>query len=254
MYSATPRFYLAPSYANRWASLAVDKNNAAHFVYRSAFNLSQHPEGYVRAYNELHYASNASGQWHREKVLVPSDVSGESGNGQSIAIGADGKPYIASWYVERGDGGSAQWSRLLFHQKDGSGKWVNSIVSTRPESIYQAGDGEKGTGFAPYLRFDSQGRAHILFSDHASEHFWNGQSEYAGQVRHAWWNGSAWQTETLLKQTGPTQHQVVYPAFAMSGSELAVIGLQRQTVWDMSPWIPTVTSTYRFNFLSKALP
>ena len=126
-------------------------------------------------------------------------------------------------------------------------------VISRPDG-YIAGDGEKGTGFAPYLRFDAQGRPHILFLDHGSEHFGeSGQSEYAGHIRHAWRQNGQWQVESVYRQTTPMREQMIYPAFAMNGSELVVTGLQRETVWNMSGYPPTVNSTYRYIYTTTPL-
>lgn len=184
----------------------------------------------------------------------PRDLSGEAANGASIAVGANNKPYIVIWYDERADTGSAQESRLYFHQQDASGNWSSSVVLDKADG-YIAGDGNKGTGFAPYLRFDATGRAHILFEDHAGEHFGNiGQQEYAGSLRHACWNGSAWQVETVFQQTAPLQQEVVYPAFAISGNELAVTLLQRDTQWNYSSFPPLSNSKYYLRFFTRPLP
>jgi hypothetical protein len=249
---AFPTHYLAPSYAPRWLSLAVDSQNAAHLVFRPEYRIA-FVGGYVRAYNELAYASNRSGQWSVQIVQKPRDDSGEAGHGTSIAIGPDDRPYIASWHNERGPGGSAENSRLFFQSQDGSGNWTRTEVISRPDG-YIAGDGEKGTGFAPYLRFDPQGRPHILFLDHGSEHFWeSGQSEYAGHIRHAWRENGQWQVESIYRQTIPMREQMIYPAFAMNGNEIVVTGLQRETQWNMSGYPPTVNSTYRFIYTTGTL-
>ena len=248
---AFPQYFFAPSYAARWLSIAVDSNNHAHITFRPEYRLPS-AAGYLRPWNELAYASNRSGQWNVRIVHTPLDDSGEAGNGASIAIGPDNKPYIVSWYNERGPGGSSQESRLFYHSQDANGNWTKQEVISRPNG-YIAGDDEKGTGFAPYLRFDSQGRPHILFLDHASEHFSNaGQVEYAGHIRHAVFQNGRWQVESIYRQTDPKREQVVYPAFAMSGSELVVTGLQRATTWNMSVYPPTVNSTYRF--MTKTVP
>lgn len=250
---AFPRHYLAPSYAPRWLSLAVDSNNSAHIAFRPSYQISYNG-GYVRAYNELAYASNRSGQWTVQIVQRPRDDSGEAGNGNSIAIGPDNKPYIASWHNERGPGGSAEESRLYFHSQDANGNWTRQDVISRPDG-YIAGDNEKGTGFAPYLRFDAQGRPHILFLDHGSEHFGeSGQSEYAGHIRHAVrQSGGQWQVESIYRQTDPKREQMLYPAFAMNGSELVVSGLRRATDWNMSVYPPVVDSSYRFTTVTVPL-
>lgn len=250
--AAFPTQYWAPSYAPRWLSLAVDSNNAAHLVFRPAYRVAV-VGGYPRAYNELAYASNRSGSWNVQIVQKPQDDSGEAGNGLSVAVGPNNKPYIASWYNERGDGGSASHSRMFFHSQDAAGNWMREQVISRPQG-YIAGDGEKGTGFSPYLRFDAQGRPHIVFLDHASEHFWNsGQSEYAGHIRHAYLQNGQWQVETIFQQTDPMRNQMVYPAFAMHGGELVVTGLQRLTTWNMNAYPPTVNSIYKFIIVTAPL-
>jgi hypothetical protein len=250
---AFPQYFFAPSYAARWFSMAVDSNNSAHITFRPEYRLAS-SGSYLRPYNELAYASNRSGQWNVQIVQKPRDDSGEAGNGASIAIGPDNKPYIASWYNERGPGGSSESSRLFFQSQDASSNWTQQEVISRPDG-YLAGDDEKGTGFAPYLRFDAQGRPHILFLDHGSEHFSEaGQIEYAGHIRHAVrQSGGQWQVESLLRQSDPKREQMVYPAFAMNGSELVVTGLQRATVWNMSIYPPVVSSTYRFTTVTAPL-
>lgn len=248
-----PLTYWAPPFAARWLSLAVDQQNNAHIAFRSGLDLTYDGAGHPRAYSELKYASNKSGQWTTSTVIKPRDLSGEAANGASIAIAPDNTPRIVSWYDERADTGSAQESRLYWHQPDG-GNWSSSVIATSPDG-YIAGDGPKGTGFSPSLRFDSRGRAHIVYLDHAGEHFGGiGQQEYAGNVRHAWWNGNSWSFETVYRQTAPLQQQAVYPAFAVSGNEMAVTVLQRETQWNLSSFPPLSNSKYYFRFLVKPLP
>jgi hypothetical protein len=249
-----PLTYWAPPFAARWLSMAVDSNNHAHIAYRTGLELTYDPAGHPLAHSELRYASNVSGQWSNALVQGTQDSSGEAANGASIAIGADNRPAIVSWYDERADTGSAQESRMYWHQQDGSGQWQSTIIATAPDG-YVAGDGPKGTGFSPYLRYDAQGRPHILFLDHAGEHFGGiGQQEYAGNLRHGWWNGSSWNFETIYRQTNPLQSEIVYPAFAMNGSELAVTFLQRDTAWNLSSFPPVSPSKYYFRVLTRPLP
>jgi hypothetical protein len=246
-----PLTYWAPPFAARWLSMAVDSQNHAHIAFRTALQLSYDSASHPLAYSELKYATDASGSWQIALVQKPRDPSGEAANGASIAIAPDGKPRIVSWYDERADTGSAQESRLYFHEQDGSGNWSSTIIFDKPDG-YAAGDGDKGTGFSPYLRYDPSGRAHILFLDHAGEHFGGiGQQEYAGNLRHAWWNGSSWSVEILFRQTAPLQQEIVYPAFAVTGNELAVTLLQRDTQWNLSSYPPLSNSKYYFRFFTK---
>ena len=231
--------------------MAVDSQNAAHFVYRPSFDITRHPEGYPRAYTKLKYASNRNGSWQGGIVREPDDVSGEVGSGQSIAIGPNDRPAIASWYNERGDGGSAQWSRLQFYEMNDNGGWNRSEVISRPAN-YIAGDGEKGTGAYPYVRYDRSGRPHIVFTDHASEHF-PFQNEYAGNLRHAVRVNGDWSVDTVFEQTQPLQQQILFPAFAISDSEISFIASERLTAWNTSVNPQVATSTYKFRFLSRPL-
>lgn len=245
--------YWAPPYAPRWLSLAADSRNNAHIAFRTAMTLSYDSASHPRAYSELKYASNVSGQWAISLVQRPVDDTAEAANGASIAVASDDRPRIASWHNDRGPGGSSSNSRMYYHEPNGYGGWNTSEILSSPDG-YVAGDGQKGTGFSPYLRFDAAGRPHILFLDHASEHFYNiGQQEYAGNLRHAWWNGSRWSVETIYRQTSPTERQIVYPAFALRGNEMAVTLLQRDTRWNLSSYPPISNSTYYFRFFTKTL-
>jgi hypothetical protein len=249
-----PLTYWAPPFAARWLAMDVDSHNAAHIAFRSSLDLTYDVAGHPRAYSELKYASNASGRWVTKVVSKPQDLSGEAANGASIAMGPDDKPRILSWYDERADTGSAQDSRLYFHQQDASGNWTASVVVSRADG-YIAGDGNKGAGFSPYLRFDPKGVAHIVYLDHAGEHFSNiGQQEYAGNVRHAWWNGSGWSFETVFAQGAPLKQEAVYPAFAVSENEIALAVLERDTQWNYGSFPPLSPSKYYFRFFTKSLP
>ena len=115
---------------------------------------------------------------------------------------------------------------------------------------YLAGDGDKGTGFAPYLRFDSRGRPHIAFLDDAAQHF-PMQNEYAGNLRHAYFDGGQWVTRTVYAQSTALERQTVYPAMAVSENEMTFLGLDRRTVWQTDR---IATSTYYFFLVQSAVP
>ena len=238
--SCTPRFF----------SMAIDSQNAAHFAFTREFALPRGPEGYLKPYSELSYASNRPGYWIIERVNYPVDGSGDCGQGASIAIGPDGEPAIAGWWNERASTGSAQFGHVRYHRRNSNGNWSNDYVMGYTDG-YNAGDGDKGTGFSPYLRFDNQGRPHISFSDDASQHFSTGQNEYAGQIRHAYHNGSQWRFHTVYEQRDALQKQMVYPAMALSGNEMVFMGLERQTQWLDSR---NAVSTYRLVYRSEPLP
>jgi hypothetical protein len=248
-------YYWAPPFAPRWLSMAIDSNNDAHIAYRSSMDITRDSAGHPRAYSILKYASNRSGSWVTDQIVqTPADDSAEAANGAAIAIAPDGKPRIVSWYDERADSGSAQESRLYWHEQDANGNWSSDVIMSAPDG-YAAGDGPKGTGFSPQLRYDQSGRAHILFLDHAGEHFSNiGQQEYAGNLRHAWFDGSTWSVETIARQTNPLLQQMVFPTFAMFNGEMAVTYLERNTQWNLSSYPPMANSQYYFRFLTRPLP
>ena len=77
------------------------------------------------------------------------------------------------------------------------------------------------------------------------------QNEYAGNLRHAYFNGANWVTRTIFRQTGALDRQVVYPAMALSDNEMTFIGLDRQTVWQTDR---IATSTYYFFSVQTPLP
>lgn len=247
-----PRGYLHQSWSPRFFSMAVDSQNFAHIAFCPHFDLGLSPDGqHLKPYSELHYASNRGGGWTDEKVAGVADGSGDAGAGASIAIGPNDQPAIASWYNERADTGSSQFSHLNYHDKDAGGNWVLHYVAGYADN-YFAGDTERGCGFAPYLRFDSKGRPNIAFCDDASQHYWDtGQNEYAGNLRHAWLDGGVWNVRTIYRQTDPLAHQVVYPAMAMSGNQMVFAGLDRQTTWVSSR---NAVSTYTWFYTEQTLP
>ena len=116
---------------------------------------------------------------------------------------------------------------------------------------YIAGDGDQRPRvLAPYLRFDSRGGRNIAFCDDAAQHFPT-QQEFAGNLRHAWFDGGQWAVRTVYPQAAPLERQIVYPAMATLGNEVVFIGLDRRTVWQDSR---NATSTYQFFFVQLGLP
>ena len=242
-----PRGFLKQSFAPRWFSLAVDAQNNAHLTFCPQFVMGRSPEGYLRPYSTLFYASDRAGTWVTEKIADVADASGDAGAGASIAIGPDNQPAIAAWYNERFPTGSSLFCQLNYYHHDAGGAWSQQLVASTTAG-YLAGDSDKGTGFAPYLRFDFYGRPNIAFCDDAAQHFpASGQNEYAGDLRHAYFDGSQWIVRTVYAQTNALDHQIVYPAMATTGDRVVFIGLDRQTVW-VQPNYRIANSTYQFFF------
>lgn len=248
--NGNPRGFLAQSYAPRWFSMAIDSQNNAHIAFCPQFAMPAY-DGHARPYSELHYASDKGGTWTTRKISSTDDDSGDVGAGASIAIAPDDQPAIASWFNDRASTGSSQYNQLHYHKRDANGSWVKQFV-TGNSAGYQAGDGPKGAGFSPYLRFDSRGRPNIAFCDDAAEHFsGTGQNEYGGNLRHAYLSGGQWIFQTIFQQANARDGQIIYPAMATAGNEIVFMGINRQTAWIDSR---NANSTYKWFYTQSALP
>ena len=248
-----PRGFLHQSWAPRWFSMAIDSQNFAHITFCPQFALPIGPSGYLRPYDQLCYASNRGGTWVTEVVADVSDLAGDAGLGACIAIGPGDQPAIAAWFNKRYQSGSSLYCLLNYHTRNADGTWPYQTLASTTAG-YIAADTDKGAGFAPYLRFDSLGRPNIAFLDDASQHFpTSGQNEYAGDLRHVYWDGNYWIFHTVYPQSSPLDHQVVYPAMALSGGEVVFMGLDRATVW-VQPDYRVANSTYTFFYSTLSLP
>ncbi len=214
----------------RYFQLAVDSQNHAHLVYAPDFQ-SEAVNGGSHVYSELAYATNRSGSWVTEIIDRPADGTGDSGLAASIAIDPEtDRPAIASFFVDRVGTGSPTNGRLYYHAQQADRSWTHQTVASASDG-YVARDGNQGTGFAPLLVFDGTGRANILFSDYASQHFPGfGADEFAGQLRHARLNGSVWRVQTVFRQTDPIRNYLIHPAFAMSGNRVTYLAVWRRDV------------------------
>jgi hypothetical protein len=211
-------------YEPRPFSMVVDSQNQVHVAYTPQFIDTSNPDGSSSEFSQLGYMSNQSGQWVSEIVYNPADGHSDAGLGASIAIAPDGQPAIASFFDPRAQTGSSSGGRLFFNQRGTNGVWTTTVVASSA-SGYSAGDGNTGTGFAPQLCFDPAGRPHIVFTDHASQHFSGQQDEFCGNARHAWLYRGSWQIETVWPQSDPLRHQYFFPNFAVSSNQLAVLGM-----------------------------
>lgn len=112
------------------------------------------------------------------------------------------------------------------------------------------GDGERGTGLFPKLVFDQQGRGHIAYTDHASEHFaGRGAKSFSGQIRYARQNAArtVWDRFTALSSGGviPMNSQVFHPSLAVRVDGTAVIAA------NVFRWSPAKASWNRSLFLQQ---
>lgn len=219
--SAQPRFF----------SAVCDDRQALHAVFVPEFYSAPLTDGAI-VRSELWYLTNRRGYWETKRIYAPPVGGyGDAGLGACIALRPDGQPAVASLYVSRAATGSATAARLLLHELGSNDLWTTTPVATASDG-YRAGDGEIGTGYAPHLRFDGQGRPHIVFTDFATQHFDGfGQDEFGGNLRHAWRDGAQWRFTTVLRQNDPLRNQLLWPNLAfLSGGRLAVLGQLRRDV------------------------
>lgn len=235
--SAQPRFLAA----------VCDALGNLHAVFVPEF-VSQAVSGGAVVRSELWYLTNRRGVWETRRLhSPPTGGYGDSGLGASIALRPDGRPAVAHTFVTRAATGSANAARLLLHELQPNDTWTTTTVATTPDG-YRAGDGNIGTGYAPHLLYDAQGRPHIAFTDFAAQHFDGfGQDEFGGNLRHAWRDGNSWRFTTVLRQTDPIRNQFLWPNLAFLGSgSLAILGQVRRDVLDDDLLITTNNHTLAF--------
>jgi len=97
---------------------------------------------------------------------------------------------------------------------------------------YNAHDGPHGTGINPDLHFDKFGRAHIVFSDLASQHFLvddgiRAQAVFSGQIRYIRKLGGKWIAQTIYRQSDPLHQEIDFPSIAIADDRVAFIGSER---------------------------
>lgn len=205
----------------RFVSLAIDVFGNAHISYCPSFDVFINQNNTMRQTSKLYYATNLSGKWLNEEVIIkPRRITDDAGRGSSIAIDpVTNTPVIASFYIKRVSTGSSQASKLLFHKKKANGNWVTSTIASKADG-YISGDGNMGTGFAPFVKFNSSKRPEILFSDYASKHFSGaGQDAVSGQIRLAKLNDkNKWTLKTVFKQKKPFINHLLYPSFLIENN------------------------------------
>ncbi len=183
-------------------SLAVDRNGKAHIAY--SWNRQITPiAGGSNVRSSLFYATNAGGAWTSETLLSPGSGFGDAGLGASVAAAPDGSVAVAASWIPRVPTGSPGSAQLRYFVKPPGGAWQASVVATSADG-YEAGDGPRGTGLFPRLVFDQFSSPHLVFTDHASQHFPGfGAKSFSGQVRYATRSAAAsgtWILRTLARR------------------------------------------------------
>jgi hypothetical protein len=217
----------------RFLSAACDTLGNLHAVFVPEFYSESVTDGAI-VRSELWYLTNRRGPWETRRLYAPPPGGyGDAGLGACIALRPDGQPAVAHIFVSRAATGSANAARLLLHELNANDTWTTTQIAANPDG-YIAGDGSIGTGYAPHLLYDAQGRPHIAFTDFATQHFEGfGQDEFGGNLRHAWRDGASWRFTTVLRQSDPIRNQFLWPNLTLLGNgSLAVLGQVRRDVLD----------------------
>ncbi len=210
---AVPHLYTGIAFSSYDRNFTVDIDSSGNFHL-----------GFRNRGLEYIYLTNSSGSWQTETILS-WELGIDDSPVESAALAfneADQKPYAVSSYASRVPTGSLRRMMLRYHTKSSSGAWTSEVIADRSDG-YNGGDGERGTGFTPELRFDSTGNAHLLFTDYASSHFnISGQSiadEFSGNLRYGTNFSGKWRFETIARQTNPQQNQLTNIALKLSKNE-----------------------------------
>lgn len=213
----------------RFYDFAVDSSGGVHV----GFNWDRH----------LYYGKLEGGTWRTEAVRQRDNFDQEAAVTASLALDPGGRPHIAATFAQRATTGSWRYMDLRYYQRLADGSWSGEILVTQADG-YVGGDGNRFTGYDPHLVFDGQGRAHIVFNDVSSWHFWltddfDPESVHAndhifGQLRYLFHNGAGWEWYTLVSQPGQNEspqplHDMPNPTIAVSadGGTLAFAAVER---------------------------
>lgn len=202
--------------------IAVDKLGVTHVVFSGGrvqtpiFANGQIIGTEIRS--DLRYARKAAGgNWENRVILAPpgGEFGDYGGLGASIAAAPNGVVAVAASIIPRVRTGSPGVARLVYTEIGDTLNWrtVNQV-----SAVYRMGDGERGTGLFPRLGFDGRSRPHIIYTDHASEHFpGRGAKSFSGQVRYSHWSPGGWNHSTIFDRGGarPMDSQIFHPALAV---------------------------------------
>lgn len=177
--------------------------------------------------SSLNYATKTeSGVWQQRTILQPpSGQFGDYGGlGASIAIAPNGSIGVAASIMPRARTGSPGVASLVYTTITGNEMWR---VVDSASAGYVMADGNLGTGLFPNLAFDGSSMAHIVYTDHAGQHFQDrGSKSFSGQVRYARQSpGAGWLRWTPIGSGGviPMDSQIFHPALAVRSDGTAVI-------------------------------
>ena len=148
----------------KWNSMALDARGYPHVSYDSWDK------------GTMKYASWDGKQWNIKPIASgitdPNDGDAH-GMGSSMVMGPDGMPHISYIAFSRNIGGNA----FLVYAQESGGKWTTQRV----DSLTSLGSWQ---GVRTSLALDRNGFPHISYED-------------AGALKHAYWNGRAWQVQMI---------------------------------------------------------
>ena len=165
-----------------WIARSVDESDSSGKFNSLTIDRSGKPQLSYIGLNgtRLKYARLVGGDWTRSTLEGPdraiSKSRGDTGMGNSITLDLDGNPLISYFDV----------SSLKFaHQVDG--KWQFEIIDQYPTLM----GAWSWRIFRSIIALDREGHPHIGY-----------QSPLG--LKHAWWDGSQWNTRVIIAPTGST--------------------------------------------------
>lgn len=235
--------------------ITLGTDGTVHIIYSGGRSQNEIFQGGVLIGTEIrsslfHAKKPLGSSWVPQEILKPptNGYGDYGGLGASIATAPDGRIGVAASIIPRARTGSPGVASLVFTSNlSGTPSW--ETVDSQSAG-YRMGDGERGTGLFPKLVFDQQGRGHIAYTDHASEHFaGRGAKSFSGQIRYARQNAArtVWDRFTALSSGGviPMNSQVFHPSLAVRVDGTAVIAA------NVFRWSPAKASWNRSLFLQQ---
>lgn len=234
----------------------VDAAGAVHLVHNFAHSAGDF---------SLYYAKQGPAGWVEETIASNGgDIDIQYHRHAFLALKPDGAPGVIGTFEEHYDpGGSLKDSDLVYFSRNSNGTWSKSTLQGTADG-YTGTDGNNYTGAEPQLAFDLQGRPHVVFCDIASWHepldIGGGQTVSAnvtaqGQIRYAYHNGSQWKFWKIFSQLGQSQspdpiYELFRPQLAISpgGSEIGIIGMERQTTGGSPQFYPDRPQEFKLHF------
>lgn len=179
--------------------------------------------------SEMRYACNESGEWKSEVASAPWDVSCECGWNPSIAVDNENRPHIAFSLIDRVPTLSAQNSKMQYASRTAQGTWQEETIADTANNYY-GNDHGHFTGAIPHLVFDSENHPHMVYADIASSHYYPmGNTLNVGQLRYAFFNGTAWERKIFYRQDSPGSYRKVDEILALcmaaspDGSKISIV-------------------------------